>query len=128
MVSSRNDRLWEAVLKRCVFPSIAMPSLVVLNCLVYGDSVNHIFSVEISKDATFADLKNVISRRPRFSHVVSEKLELRKVDVHRDALPKFVSSGAPATLGEEVGPLYDIQEVFSGEINRKTSPSSSCSS
>jgi len=95
-----------------------MPLSVIFNCLVYGDPVKRVFSAEISEDATFADLKNVIVKGSRFSRVLPEELELRKVDVYRDDLPKLVSGGAPAALGEEIGPLHVIREVFPEEINR----------
>ena len=58
-----------------------MPRILELNCWVFGDDPNHVFSVEIEDTKTVSALKKAIKdeKEPTFDHIPADSLTLRKV-------------------------------------------------
>ena len=90
-----------------------MPNTLELNCLVFGDSPDHIFTIEIANVKNVSALKDAIKDRKKFAfdHVPADTLILYKV-----SFP--VDDGLQENLRNFIGyiplsPVNKLSKVFS---------------
>ena len=98
--------------------SIAPPDpqpLLVLNCLILGDSRNNIFPVEIARAKSVGSLKKAIreEKHPAFQHIASDTLTLWDVSEVVDANLENTLAEIHFEEREPLSPVARLSKVFS---------------
>ncbi|CAG8597256.1 7978_t:CDS:2 [Ambispora leptoticha] len=98
-------------------------SNIILCCLVFGDPIEHAFTVKIDRDETISELKEIIKTKKQnaFYNVDANELVLWKVNVSLDKQDDTLLKNASVTdlktvlNGEKLLPLFKIRKAFPNE-------------